>query len=122
MAERRMMESCILFFAKTDEESPLSLIDQHVIRSLLEVRWKPVCITEEEEGHCHLGIPATVYTDPDDPTIFHNAGDEPAVKYSNGRTCWYKYGKLHRNNDKPAVDSMWCIKIYSTYPRDVYQS
>lgn len=35
----------------------------------------------------------------------HSIDDQPAVIYNTGRKQWLKYGKLHRDGDKPAVVS-----------------
>jgi len=34
--------------------------------------------------------------------LFHSRNDEPAI-ITNDTKEWYKYGKLHRDNDKPAI-------------------
>ena len=33
----------------------------------------------------------------------HRDNDKPAAIYTNGTKCWYKNGKCHRDNDKPAI-------------------
>ncbi len=33
----------------------------------------------------------------------HRDNDLPAVIYTNGTQMWYQHGKLHRDNDLPAV-------------------
>jgi hypothetical protein len=33
----------------------------------------------------------------------HRNNDKPAIEYSDGDKKWYQNGKLHRNNDKPAI-------------------
>jgi len=35
--------------------------------------------------------------------IIHSRNDEPAVIYPSGDKEWYRYGKLHRDGDEPAV-------------------
>jgi len=38
--------------------------------------------------------------------LLHSKDDQPAITYFNSsEKCWYKYGLLHRNGDKPAVIS-----------------
>ena len=33
----------------------------------------------------------------------HRDDDKPAVEHKNGAKTWYKNGKLHRDDDKPAI-------------------
>jgi len=35
----------------------------------------------------------------------HREDDKPAIESSDGSKKWYKEGKLHREGDKPAVES-----------------
>lgn len=45
------------------------------------------------------GITTIYYND-----MYHSLNDEPAFSIDNGSIIeWYKYGKKHRDNDKPAV-------------------
>ena len=45
----------------------------------------------------------TGYLDDDGEFITHLFDDEPALIYNDGTKFWYKDGKLHRDNNLPAV-------------------
>jgi len=40
--------------------------------------------------------------------VFHRQGDKPTKIFKNGEKHWYKRGKLHRDNDLPAIISNDC--------------
>jgi len=52
--------------------------------------------------------------------IYHSFDDEPALIYKDGTKFWYKDGKLHRDNQNPAV--IYPVGVYpdSVYPDDSY--
>ncbi len=43
---------------------------------------------------------------------FHSIDDRPAIVYNDGEQTWYRHGKLHRDNDKPAVITTEVQKYY----------
>lgn len=98
MAAQRINECTITLFAQSFCESPLSCVDQHMLRLLLELRWEPLCFIEQRL----LGY--TCFTDPDNPVNYHNVADLPAT-VSRVMRSWYKFGELHRGGDKPAIES-----------------
>lgn len=42
----------------------------------------------------------------------HRDGDKPAVEYWDGKKIWYKDGHVHRDGDKPAIESRGYIAWY----------
>ena len=39
----------------------------------------------------------------DENGCLHSFDDKPSLKFSNGIVAWHKHGKLHRENQRPAV-------------------
>ena len=118
MSKSKRLSSCLLFLAGLrDPESLLYVLDVHLVRRILHIRWQPIRIEKED---------CIEYRDPDSgqldsvadaPAVIyaqgtrrwykdgkrHRDGDAPDVMQANGACFWHKDGKLHRDNDKPAV-------------------
>jgi hypothetical protein len=57
-------------------------------------------INGKKYGKYHSNGITTIYYD----DLYHSLNDEPAFKMDDDSIIeWYRYGKKHRDNDKPAV-------------------
>ena len=42
----------------------------------------------------------------------HRGNDKPAIEFPDGSKSWYKNGKRHRENDKPAIEYLSGTKVW----------
>ena len=114
--ERRQLECVTLLFGQLQEGSPLNVIDGFTLRTILEKRWQPICITSRI-----ITDAASFYVDPDF-NILHNIKDKPAIVSPFGMLMWYSHGQLHRDGDLPAVlnekEDSWTHYKYGLKHRD----
>lgn len=87
----------VFLLGMLDPNSPVSMLDSHVLRIIGAWRFQSVRVDKNDSVEWH---------DPDDQNAFHRGFpdiDMPAIIYADGLREWYKEGKRHRNKDMPAV-------------------
>lgn len=76
-------------------------LPKRVDTSQVFVTWFQV--NEDWLNICHEILPLKTIYSVDAMGRLHSAGDQPAVKFSDGIQIWFSRGLRHRDNDLPAV-------------------
>ena len=94
---------------------PIDIVERIVVLTETNCDYKTICdlIERLKESHRRARIieSMTKREVEDEGNILyyldgklHRENDKPAVEYSDGTKEWYRKGQLHRENDKPAVE------------------